>query len=48
VVEDWCHLPIFISLKQVTEGGSSDKLTKVIMGALIKDGVFLMQMFLHN
>ncbi len=39
VVWDWCHIPIFISLEQVTEGGGIDNLTKVIMGDLKEQGV---------
>jgi hypothetical protein len=31
-IQDWCHLHIFISLKHVIEGGSSNNLTKIIMG----------------
>jgi hypothetical protein len=36
VVQDWCRLPILISLEQVIEGGGSNNLTKVIIGALKK------------
>jgi hypothetical protein len=36
VVQDWCHIHVFISLKYVIEGGGANNLTKVIMGALKK------------
>lgn len=37
VIEDQCHLRVLIFLKHVIEGGSSNNLTKIIMGVLKKD-----------
>jgi hypothetical protein len=39
-VVNWCHILILISLEQVIEAGGSNNLTKVVMGALKKHGVF--------
>jgi len=38
VVQDWCRLPILIYIEQVTEGGGSNNLTKIIVGALKEEG----------
>jgi hypothetical protein len=41
VVQVWCQILVFISLKQVANGGGVNNLTKVIMGALKKhDGLY--------
>jgi hypothetical protein len=38
IISDWERVPLLLSLERVIEGGSAESITKIILGALAKQG----------